>query len=793
MFLSRNLLNYLFPFFKEVSDSGLEKMVNAIGVEVESIFRFEKTDNLIVGQIKSVKKHPKSNHLNICEVWFENKMHTIICGADNVRVDLKVIVAKVGTKMIDGRLIEARELLGVKSNGMICAYNELTTHIQGCTQEEIEGIIELDDDAKINDTNPLKLIGLDDTIFELKTPFNRNDLNSIIGLVYDLVPIYFKNQKLSYDFENIKASHKIDFPLKIDNKICSFLGVIEINDVKITKSNWQIKSWLINSNLTPKNLLVDLTNLNSLITGSPCHGYEKAKVANGLEVKLVDKDTNFVALNNKEYKLTQNSVMCVFSNNTPVAIAGIIGSKFDSISDNAKDIIFEFANFNHLLVRNTANKLGIKTEASTLFSKRVVLWLTYKAIDFFISLLKKLNFKVKGINFVGNKLQHTAIEFNEVEMANLLGIEYNKNEISEILESLNFNVENNTVVVPFYREDLLNQADLIEEIVKKIDINNLKAKAISDSKVSFDLDYYEENRVFLEKYFINRGFSFVKSLNLTSHQNNDFYNLLKINNSVKIVNPISSEREFLRHNLIQQHLEILAYNFSHKNNLVDIFEIQGLTYNQSYHNHLCICFTQDYFKNKINGSKLKLDIFLVKSLLTDLFNLFHINYEFKPIDKNWPNIVLQKNGLEIWINKKLVGYMSQVNPEVLHKIKINDDKPIYFAELVIDDLLNNTFDFNPIVESKNKAHKIVRNITITVNKDAKFVDYFSIFKNYENQLHLINNCTLESIFQKDDNVSYSFSFQINDESLAVKENSEINKVFEKLILDLENAGAIVKR
>ncbi|MDE6562722.1 MAG: hypothetical protein K2J98_00395, partial [Malacoplasma sp.] len=191
MLLSKNLLNSLFPIFKNVDNEKLEKMLNSIGIEVESIFKFEETKNLIVGEIRKVNKHPKSDKLNICEVFFKNKIHTIICGAKNVKPKLKVIVAQVGTKMLDGRIIEAKELLGVKSNGMICSYSELTSRIEYCGSEEIENIIELDNSAKIDDEKPLKYVGMDDEIFDLSVPSNRNDLNGILAIAYDLISVYF--------------------------------------------------------------------------------------------------------------------------------------------------------------------------------------------------------------------------------------------------------------------------------------------------------------------------------------------------------------------------------------------------------------------------------------------------------------------------------------------------------------------------------------------------------------------------------------------------------------------------
>lgn len=792
MLLSRKLLNSLYPIFSKVSNSELEAMLNGIGVEVESVYKFHKTDNLIVGQIKNVKKHPNSNKLNICKVFFENNIHTIICGANNVRTGLKVIVAKVGTKIMDGRLIEEKELLGIKSQGMICAYGELTDRTEFCSSSDLQNIIELDKNAILNDTNPLKYIGLDDEILDLSVPSNRNELNSVLSIAYDLISVYFPNVKIDFSLNNVNNKKRTNINIDIDKNICKFLGVIEVNNIDIKESNWQVKSLLMNSGITPINSIVDITNLNTVITANPSHAYDKDKLSNELKVSINDEKEKFVALNDKEYTIDSKSVISVSSNNKIVSIASVIGSQESSISDNTKNVLFEIGNFDNLTIRNGSNKLGIRTNSSAISSKKIPLWITYKSFDYMIGLLKDMQISVNSINYVGDKVQENLIDYNVSLIEEMLG---QKIEVTKILKLMGFSLVGKKVKTPIYREDIENNSDIVEELAKKINVNDLQAKQIDNSLIDFEFDDFEDNKEFLETYFINRGFTLIKTLNLTSLENNKSFNLFNTQKQIKISNPISSEREYLRNNLIQQHLEVIANNYSHKIDLLNVFEITGLNYDDKWNQHLCLTLPLDHFHNKINNSKITIDLLFIKSIISDLSQIFNLNFDIRKINSlnNEIDFISVNNGFEIYLEDKLIGYASQISPEVLSKYKMDDSKPIYFLEMIINNFFESKTKENIIASEEKKEHNIKRLLTIIINENQNYKTFESIFENYKNNLNLLDKFEIESYFVKDNKISYTFSFEINSDKLGKKETSEINEVFERLIKDLEQAGAQINK
>jgi phenylalanyl-tRNA synthetase beta chain len=187
MLVSKYLIGKFLPKIHDINDQQFIDACSAIGVEVEGIHRHPKTNNLVIGEIIKVNQHPNATKLHVCEVKIDQtgKVNTIVCGANNVIANKKVIVALNGAKLHDGRVIEYKELRGILSQGMICAYSELTTYSEFQSDEDAEGIILLEDGI-IGDKEIEKYIGLNDVIYDLSIPSNRNDLNGVLSLCQEL-------------------------------------------------------------------------------------------------------------------------------------------------------------------------------------------------------------------------------------------------------------------------------------------------------------------------------------------------------------------------------------------------------------------------------------------------------------------------------------------------------------------------------------------------------------------------------------------------------------------------------
>lgn len=775
MLLSKKLFLSFFPQFTKTSIDDLCKMLNSIGIEIENIHTFEKIKGLIVGKILGVEKHPKSSKLNLCKVFFEKKEHLIVCGANNVKANQKVIVAKINTKMLDGAVIKNRNILGIESNGMICSYSELTNRCDFLPNSEKDNIVVLDSFAKINDDNPLKYIGLDDVIFDLSIPSNRNELNGILSIGYDLLPIL--DDKNVFDF-SINLDHVKTSNIEIKNSSSNFYGFIEVENWKIEESSWKTKYFLMNSGIIPVCPIVDISNLNMIISGNPSHSFSFDSIIK--EIQITDNMTGkFVGLNNVEYKI-ENKDICIISNQKIIALAGIIGGIESFITNTYnKKILFEIANFDHLLIKRTSDRLQLKTPAAFIFSKKIPLWISFKSLEIFVTLLESLDCKIVGINYTKLTTKRNKINFDYLHITKLLGIKISEKEITQTLKSFGFIFFDNNkyIMPPIYREDIENSHDVVEEILKKININNLPTKMIGDSFVNLEFNYEYKNYLYLKNFFLSKGFAQLRTYNLTSINKNRLFNIFNQKNNVEIVNPISIDKIVLRNNILEKHLDVLQKNISYKNKLFPTFEIQKLLINNINNYYLSCVIPTNIFSNILDGSKINNNILLLKSFINDLFINYGVLFSFEENNLNF-SFIRKNNSLLIFSNEKMIGVIGELELKICKEYDFKNK--VFFMEINVHQLLMSKGHEFTIYEITNK-HPIKRTLSIITSKTN-----FKKLENVINQINYIDSYEVKDLYQYEDkkvsyNIEFTFSFKINNPS-----NEDISSVFNSLIYILEN-------
>lgn len=775
MLLSKKLFLSFFPQFIKMSDDDFCKALNSIGIEIENIYKFKKTTGLVVGEIRNVEKHPKSNKLNLCKVYFDKKEQLIVCGGNNVQINQKVIVARVNTQMLDGTVIKIRNILGIESNGMICGYSELTNRCDFLQNSEKDNIIVLDSFAKIDDNNPLDYIGFDDIIFDLSIPSNRNELNGILSIGYDLLPII--DDKNVFDFsinlDDIKKSN-----ITIKNSSANFYSFIEVDAWKIKESSWKTKYFLMHSGINPVNPIVDISNLNMIISGTPSHAFSFDAINKNIEISNTNSG-KFIGLDNVEYKI-DNKDICILSNSKVIAIAGIIGSMESSINKIYDEkILFEIGNFDHLLIKKTTGRLQLRTHASSIFSKKIPLWVSLKSLEIFITLLKSIDCKIVGINYTKIKLIQNKIKFDYLQIIKLLGIEIPKNKIIQTLKAFGFifSTDNKYITPPIYREDIDNIHDVVEEILKKININDLAPKMIGDSLINLEFNCEYKNYLYLKDFFLNKGFMQLKTYNLTSIPKNNIFNIFNQTNNIEIINPISKDKMVLRNNILEKHLEVLQKNVSYKNKLLPTFEIQKLSIDSVNNYYLSCVVPTDIFLNRLDGSKVHNNILLLKSLINDLFINYGVLFSFEENNLNL-SFVKKNNSLLVFSNKKMIGIIGELESKICNEYDIKNK--VFFMELNVQNLLvskQSGFTVHEIA----KKHPIKRSLSIIINKTD-----FKILENILNNIVYIDSYEIKDLYEyQDKRISYNieFKFDFKNENPS---NENISLVFNELINTLEN-------
>ncbi len=470
MFLS---MNWISDF---VDLSGLDKLklINQFSLstaEVENDIYFKGSDlsGVVVAEIKSVENHPDSKKLHLLKVDAgESELTDVVCGAPNVRVGMKTAFAKVGAKI--GEIeIAPRKLAGYLSNGMCCSEKEIGI------SDDNSGIMEITDDIP-KGTDLKSVYAIDDIIFEVdnKSLTNRPDLWGHYGIAREFAALSGRPLKNigGVDLSKYDSLPKVD--MKIEDSLCQRYSCLQVENIKRTVSPVDMRIRLYYCGMRAINFLADLTNYLMLEMGQPMHAFDSRKVEK-IRIKRFDTPFTFQTLDGVERNIDENTLM-ICNDNTPVAIAGIMGGLDSEIVDDTTTLTLESATFNAASVRKSTVRLAHRTDASMRYEKCLDPEMTVTAIARFVELLQKYD---DGASVVSALTDDYAYHYDNVELKfdkafvdKYTGIDISNDTIVKTLKSLGFGVElendSFTVDVPSWRatKDVTMKADIIEEITR---------------------------------------------------------------------------------------------------------------------------------------------------------------------------------------------------------------------------------------------------------------------------------------------------------------------------------------
>ena len=370
-----------------LSANDIAKRLTDAGIEVEEIKHFSEGTNLVIGEIISCEKLEKSDHLHRCKVNIGDDILSIICGAPNARVGLKVIVAKVGAKLPHDITIKQSKICGEDSYGMLCSLKELGVEDKYLKEEQIKGIEELPIDAKVGETDVLGYLGIDDTILDLKLLANRSDCLSLYSVSKEIAALF--KRKLNIPTYEDLANTNIDFKVGSESNNSKAFRARIFKNVTIKESpNW-LKNILHSEGIRSINNIVDIGNYVMLLTGQPVHMYDLDKLPKNELVVKDNIDTKVKALDEKEYQINEGDLV-VTSNNIPVCIAGVMGLENVSVTEKTKNICLEVAHFYGPRIRKTSSRLGLSSDSSMRYIKGInlpVVTILFIILDIFTPIM----------------------------------------------------------------------------------------------------------------------------------------------------------------------------------------------------------------------------------------------------------------------------------------------------------------------------------------------------------------------------------------------------------------------
>ena len=774
MKLSINFLKDYIDVPVDVNTLG-EDMTN-IGNEYNSAGKLITVSGLTIGKILSCEMHPDSDHLHVCLVDIGKETLQIVCGAPNARVGLKVIVATVGAKLPDGE-IKKGKLRGVESFGMLCSIEELGLEHKFLKPEDKEGIAELGDDAVIGE-DPIKYLGLDDEVIDFELTANRGDLLSVLGMAYEISALYnlpMKDIDLSYS--ESKDDFNENFKLKVETENCPLFYAKKVENIVIKESPTWLKNRLIASGIRPINNVVDISNYVMLEVGQPLHFYDADRLGDTLVVRMAKENEKLTTLDGIERVLLENDIV-IANKEKAIGLAGVMGGFSTEIEQDTKNIVIESAIFNPVKVRLTSKKI-LRSEASNRFEKGLDPKRTLMAIERSCNLLEKYaDAKIVGKIAIHNEIENKdrVIEVTFQNIKNVLGVDIPNDDILNILKRLkldtNVDGEKLIVNVPSRRLDLQIKEDLIHDIGRYYGMNSMIGKQMI---LPVQPGHYDKFKRAARNKMISLGlnetlsYALIPELEVPKYSTEDF-------DTVKILDPMTEERNALRYSLIPSLKMIFDYNKARSEKDISIFEIGKSFYRKDgkYGENLSLAalMTGVY---TAGIEKKTVDFYVIKGVLEELLDYLGFNNRYKLEITDLPKELHPGQAATIIIDNKNIGFIGKIHPNISHKDNI------YVMEVNLEMLSESKHEGMKYKEI-SKFPNVLKDVAFIVDKNVLSEDIENIIKTVGGRnlvnLEVFDVYTGENIAAGKKSIAYSLTFNNNEKTLS---DDEVLSIFNKII------------
>ncbi len=586
-------MKYLYSWIKEYySDapqlSDLEPILVQLGHDVEAISHVSR-EGLIVVEIKSIEKHPNAERLNCVTVDNGTNESRIVCGAPDLKIGQKVILAEPGTVLPSGLTIQASTIRGELSHGMLCAADEIGLN------ESHEGLYVLPETAQVG--SPAQTYLPEDAVLTLDITSDRGDVLSHFGLARDLKSFQDKSI-LTYNFltpptSNTPTTIEID-TVHPDCRGISF-AIAERENTKInTPLLWQSRLNLVGQKSI--NFPTDLTNYLMLAFGQPLHAYDQSKLESShFGVRRAHEGERFTALTQTELRLTQQNLV-ITANDKPVALAGVIGGLDTKTETNSTAIVFEAASFIPKSISLSSRGLNLLTDAALRFERDRDEELRLDILNHCLALWCNItNGSVSTIvSSQVHKKEIKPVRFNPEELISFIGSSFSHTTLQTLLESVgckitSLNDSEWDVTPPSWRHDILIFEDIAEEIIRLVNINSLVKAPLSPSVPQWKRSHYWKIE-YLKDTFVALGLTEIQTYPFVSQAENEILNY-DSQISLELVRPPMKDKNYLRTALEPSILGAIASNPETPN--LGLFEIAH-TYHQdseqdSETEHIGIC------------------------------------------------------------------------------------------------------------------------------------------------------------------------------------------------------------
>ena len=583
MKLNRKWLNEEFVDLSDISDKAFVETLTVAGQKVETYERMDaEIKNVVVGRVISIVRHTNSDHMWVCQVDVgKEEPVQIVTGAQNVHEGDLVPAALHNSYLPGGIHITKGKLRGEVSNGMLCSIKELGLTLNDVPYAIEDGIWILQEDCKPGD-DINTVIGNDDTIVDFEITNNRPDCYSIIGLAREAAAAF--NRPMRHHEPVVKGgapgslTDLLDVEVPADD-LCSRYTARMVRNVKIAPSPKWLRQRLHANGVRPINNIVDITNYVMLEYGQPMHAFDYRYVSSGkIVVRRSEEGETLTTLDGNIRALTPG-MLVIADGEKPIGLAGIMGGENSEIVADTVDVVFESANFNGTSIRQTALALGMRTEASGKFEKNIDPLLTVPAVNRACELVEMLGAGevMDGMIDVLNTIPAPrTLPLEPPRINALLGTDISEADMVEYLRRLEIPVEDGTILVPSFRPDLVQTADIAEEVARLYGYNEIPTTAFRSATAEGG---YTGTMVLENKTGAlcrSLGYSEILTYSFVSPSYFDMIRLpadSPLRKAMRIQNPLGEDASIMRTIALPSMLSILARNNSYHNSAVKLYEL----------------------------------------------------------------------------------------------------------------------------------------------------------------------------------------------------------------------------
>ncbi|MDD4226914.1 MAG: phenylalanine--tRNA ligase subunit beta [Mariniphaga sp.] len=786
------------------------RILTQTGLEVASLEEIETVkggmEGLVIGNVITCEKHPDSDHLSKTTVDIGNEqLLSIVCGAPNVAAGQTVVVAPVGTILYMGDqeiTLKKIKIRGEVSEGMICAEDEIgigTNH---------EGIIVLEDSVPVGTPAKEYFNVKSDWVIEIDITPNRIDGGSHIGVARDLAA--FLNQTRPVRYSRIPVDHfrvdhhNLEIPVEIKNpEACHRYAGVTLTGVKVTESPDWLKNRLQAIGHTPINNIVDITNYVLFETGQPLHAFDAQEIkGQKIIVRTLPEGTEFTTLDGVKRKLHQED-LAICDTKGPMCIAGVFGGINSGVKESTSQVFLESAWFDPVFIRKTARRHGLNTDASFQFERGTDPNGVIYALQRAALLIKELaggTISSGIVDVYPNPAEYFNVFVSFRNINRLIGKVLGVDTIKKIIRALEIEIEKEDdtgiwLLVPPYRVDVKREADVIEEILRIYGYNNVEIPSLVKSSLQYPPQPDPDRlRNLTAEMLTAQGFNEIWSNSLTKTSYYTELKQWKPEQTVQLLNPLSSDLNGMRQTLLFGGLECITRNINRQSRDLKLFEFgncyffTGIEEKNSpvrhyrEEEHLGIFISGENKTESWTGEQQPVSFFQLKSIAENI--LKKMGFISRQLKIQESENELLSEGLIYKENNKSLLEIGKVSKEIQKKFEI--DQPVYYADFTWETVLMKQSKSRITFEELPKFPAVRRDLAILIDKQVKFKQVEEIA--YKTERKILREVGLFDVYEgkgiPEGKKSYAVNFILRDDLRTLTDN-QIDKTMQKLVAAFE--------